>query len=91
VLDLSDPFNIREVGFYVPETTDRTLIRPSRFENDPDLQVVDKRVIQSNDVDLDHRGLAYLTDRAGTGLHVVEFTGPRGSVAQPPQEPAAPG
>jgi hypothetical protein len=91
VLDLSDPFVIREVGFYVPETTERTLIRPSRFESDPELQVVDKRVIQSNDVDLDHRGLAYLADRSGTGLHVVEFTGPRGSAAPRPLEPAVPG
>jgi hypothetical protein len=32
-----------------------------------------KRVIQTNDVDLDYRGLIYLTDRAGAGLHIVEY------------------
>jgi hypothetical protein len=32
-------------------------------------------VVQTNDVDLDHRGLAYISDRAGTGLHVVEYLG----------------
>lgn len=65
VLDVSDPFRIREVGHYVPEITERTF---STFGH---------RVIQTNDVDLDHRGLAYLTDRAGTGLHVVAFDRPR--------------
>jgi len=31
-------------------------------------------VIQTNDVDLDGRGLIYITDRAGAGLHILEFT-----------------
>lgn len=75
ILDLADPFAIREVGYYVPATTDRTISRPSRFDQVPELQGLDKIVIQTNDVDLDHRGLAYLSDRAGTGLHVVEFMG----------------
>jgi hypothetical protein len=73
ILDLSDPYLPREVGHYVPATTDRTRTRPSRFERDPELQGLNQTVIQSNDVDLDHRGLAYVTDRAGTGLHVVEY------------------
>jgi hypothetical protein len=32
-----------------------------------------KGAIQTNDVDLDYRGLIYLTDRAGAGLHIVEY------------------
>jgi hypothetical protein len=32
-------------------------------------------VIQTNDVDLDGRGLIYITDRAGAGLHILQFTG----------------
>jgi hypothetical protein len=78
VVDVSDPFTIREVGHYVPAITERTMARPSRFDDAPELQGLTRRVIQSNDVDLDHRGLAYLTDRAGTGLHVIEFTGRAG-------------
>jgi hypothetical protein len=31
--------------------------------------------IQTNDVDLDYRGLIYITDRAGNGLHILEYTG----------------
>ena len=28
-----------------------------------------------NDVDIDHRGLAYAVDRAGAGLFILEYTG----------------
>ena len=28
-----------------------------------------------NDVDIDHRGLAYAVDRVGTGLFILEYTG----------------
>ena len=37
--------------------------------------MLDVTVIQTNDVDLDYRGLAYISDRAGTGLHVIEYLG----------------
>lgn len=60
VLDLSDPFKMKEVGYYIPETTAITKKRG-------------KVVIQTNDVDIDYRGLAYISDRAGTGLHVLQF------------------
>ncbi len=83
ILDLSDPFTIREVGHYVPATTGLTRARPSRFEDDPELQGLNQVVIQSNDVDLDHRGLAYLTDRAGTGLHIIEYLGRDRAVGTP--------
>jgi len=32
-------------------------------------------IIQTNDVDLDYRGYIYITDRAGAGLHILEYTG----------------
>ena len=62
ILDLSDPYAIREVGYYIPEPTATTIPRL-------------KTVIQTNDVDIDYRGLAYISDRAGTGLHVIEYLG----------------
>jgi hypothetical protein len=62
ILDLTDPYDMKEVGYYIPATTETTIPRL-------------KTVIQTNDVDIDHRGLAYVTDRAGTGLHVVQYLG----------------
>jgi hypothetical protein len=62
ILDLSDPYDMKEVGYYIPKTTATTI--PRR-----------KTVIQTNDVDIDYRGLIYITDRAGTGLHIIEYLG----------------
>lgn len=57
VVDISDPFQPKEVGYYIPE--------PSRG----------RKIIQTNDVDLDYRGLIYITDRVGNGMHILEYTG----------------
>lgn len=63
IVDISDPVKPREVGHYIPSPAEK-----NRGEGS-------KKVIQTNDVDLDGRGLIYITDRAGAGLHVIEFTG----------------
>ena len=62
VVDIADPYHPREVGFYIPDPVRSAKSRGSR-------------IIQTNDVDLDYRGLIYITDRAGNGLHILEFTG----------------
>jgi hypothetical protein len=49
-----------------------------------------KTSIQINDVTIDHRGLAYATDRVGTGLFVVEYTGPKPVIDNSPPIPAPP-
>jgi len=66
VVDLSDPYNLREVGSYVPKPTGRS-------------HPVEKGqavAIQINDIDLDDQGLAYASDRTGAGLFVLRYTGP---------------
>jgi hypothetical protein len=65
VLDLSDPYRLQEVGYYIPKTNARS-------------HPIDKQqpvAVQINDVDIDHRGLAYASDRVGTGLFILEYTG----------------
>jgi len=74
VLDLSNPYQMRELGYYIPRPT------PLSHPADEGQPVV----IQINDVTLDHRGLAYATDRTGAGLFVLEYTGPK--PGQPPTE-----
>ena len=74
LLDISDPQNLREVGFYIPETNASP--RPGQAQ---------PGVIQLTDVDIDHRGLVYASDRSGesclgqdancvgTGLFVFDY------------------
>jgi hypothetical protein len=33
------------------------------------------QAIQSNDIGTDDNGLLYLIDRAGSGMHILEYTG----------------
>ena len=62
VVDISDPYDMKEVGYYIPRANERTNpIAPGQ-----------PRVIQINDVDIDYRGLVYASDRVGSGLFVLE-------------------
>lgn len=65
VVDLSDPLNMKEVGYYLPKTN----------ANSHPITMNQPTVIQMNDVDIDSRGLAYASDRVGTGLFILEYTG----------------
>ncbi len=40
-------------------------------------------VVQTNNVEIDGRGLIYLADRAGGGLHIVKLTGTAAQIVQP--------
>ena len=64
VLDILDPYNMREVGYYIP----------SPHENSHPISSGQPTVIQINDVAVDHRGLVYASDRVGGGLFVLRYT-----------------
>ncbi len=64
VVDLADPHRPREVGYYIPSSSAG---KPAPGGAVP----------QTNDVDLDYRGLIYTTDRSGGGLHILRHTGRR--------------
>ena len=71
IIDVRDPFNMAEVAWYIPATTERTAERCADIDGVETCQVA----IQTNKVEVDDRGLIYLADRADTGLHIVELTG----------------
>jgi len=38
-------------------------------------------VIQTNNVEVDERGYIYIVDRARTGMHILELSGPARAIA----------
>jgi len=71
VLDIRDPFNPKEVAYFIPATSENTDRRCVTFDGVERCKVA----IQTNNVEVDDRGYIYLVDRASTGLHIVELTG----------------
>jgi hypothetical protein len=76
-VDIRDPFHPTEAGFYIPSVTAKTDKRCIEVSGAPRC----KTAIQTNNVDVDDRGFIYLADRADTGLHIVEPTGPARAIA----------
>jgi hypothetical protein len=71
LVDVRDPFHPKEVGFYIPATTENTEELCAEIDGIEECSVS----IHTNNVEVDDRGLVYLADRANTGLHIVELTG----------------
>jgi hypothetical protein len=42
-----------------------------------------QQAIQTNNVEIDHRGYIYLVDRANSGLHIVRLTGAAAKIVTP--------
>jgi hypothetical protein len=76
-LDVRDPLQPREIGYYIPgitEKTDRRCIGTGAQQRC-------KIAIQTNNVEVDDRGYIYAVDRANTGMHILELTGAARKVA----------
>src|SRR5262245_16052840 len=71
-LDVRDPYNPRDVAFFIPATTANTDFRCGPYRGNPN---VCRQVIQTNNVATDERGFVYIVDRANTGLHILRLTG----------------
>jgi hypothetical protein len=80
VLDIRDPYNLKEIGYYIPATTpntDKRCVGEGAAERC-------KIAIQTNNVEVDDRGYVYAVDRANTGMHILELTGAARNVANFP-------
>jgi hypothetical protein len=76
-LDVRDPYDPQEIAYFIPAVTPNT---DERCVGTGDAQRC-KIAIQTNNVEVDDRGYIYIVDRANTGMHILELTGPAREVA----------
>ena len=77
VLDVRNPYQPKEVGYFIPSITKDTY---RRCVKDGDVEKC-KVAIQSNNVETDDRGYIYVVDRANTGMHILALTGEAKKIA----------
>jgi hypothetical protein len=78
VLDIRNPYQPKEVAYFIPPITEATT---QRCRNVDGKRVCSNTVIQSNNAETDDRGYVYVADRSNTGLHILELTGEAREVA----------
>lgn len=84
-LDVRNPMQPREVAWYIPAMTANTVVLETPASmvaaKLPFTEASNRRAIQTNNVEVDERGYVYAVDRANTGLHILELTGPARAIA----------
>ena len=77
-IDVRDPMQPKEIGYYIPAITEKTDQRCVGTGADQRC----KTAIQTNNVEVDDRGFIYIVDRANTGMHILQLTGTARQVAK---------
>ncbi len=83
-LDVRDPFSPKEIAYYIPAMNANTVVLETPVNQAvklPYTEAATRRAIQTNNVEVDERGYIYIVDRANTGMHILELTGPARNVA----------
>ena len=83
-VDIRDPLGPKEIAYYIPGMTKDTVVlaTPAAMAAKlPFTEASKKRAIQTNNVEVDDRGYIYIVDRANSGMHILELTGPARAVA----------
>ena len=70
-IDVRNPYQPKEIGYYIPAITEATDKRCVQADGRERCKVA----IQTNNVEIDDRGYVYIVDRANTGMHILELTG----------------
>ncbi|HLK51291.1 MAG TPA: hypothetical protein VKT49_24285 [Bryobacteraceae bacterium] len=76
-LDVRNPMQPKEIGYYIPAITDKTDKRCVGKGAEQHCKIA----IQTNNVEVDDRGYIYAVDRANTGMHILALTGPARQIA----------
>jgi hypothetical protein len=74
VWDIRDPANPLPAAYFIPAPNQNTFANCALVDPPPAAPDC-KNAIQTNNVELDDRGLIYIADRAGTGMHILRLTG----------------
>ena len=83
-LDIRNPFALKEVAYYIPAMNANTVVLETPVSQRgklPFTAASERRAIQTNNVEVDDRGYIYIVDRANTGMHILELTGPARKIA----------
>jgi hypothetical protein len=78
VLDVRNPYQPKEVAYFIPPISKATTQRCRTVDGK---RVCSNATIQSNNAETDDRGYIYLADRSNTGLHILELTGEARAIA----------
>ncbi len=78
-IDIRDPYQPKEVGYYIPAKTGKTDKRCVKLSDGKERCKV---AIQTNNLEVDDRGYIYIVDRANTGMHILQVTGAAREIAK---------